>query len=396
MGFSSGMPLYVLYQMLPAWLRDSGVDLKSIGLMGAVGFAYNLKFLWAPLLDRYGVLALGRRKGWALLTQVGLGVALLGMGSLSPTASLSEIAVLAGVIAFLSASQDIVIDGFRRELLDDDELGPGNAVYVSAYRFSSLLPGGLALILAGETLPWSLVWAMVAAGMIFGVLGTLMWKEPEVEIPDSNILEAMVGPLRQLWSRISWQELGAPLLFMLLYKFGDNLATAPLTPFLMDLGFEKAEIGSVVKVVSLVGAIVGSSLGAFVMMRLGLNRSLWIFGAVQLASILGFALLSEMGAQMEVLVPVMAFEYLGVGMGGAALLAYTAKITDRNFAGSQFAIFTSLMALPRTAVGTQWGAIVEAVGYTSYFWLCAVLAIPGMVMLLVVAPWRDEGVEAVG
>lgn len=395
MGFSSGMPLYVLYQMLPAWLRDSQVDLKSIGLLSAVGVAYNFKFLWAPILDRYGLFGLGRRRGWALLTQVGLLLALLGMSALSPTAALSQIAFLATIIAVLSASQDVVIDGYRRELLNDDDLGPGNAMYVSAYRFSSLLPGGLALILADGVLPWSVVWTLVAAGMVFGILGTLMWKEPEHKVPDTGLLHAMVDPLRQLWARISWKELGAPLLFMLLYKFGDNLATAPMTPFLMDLGFEKAEIGSVVKVVNLAGAIVGASLGGVVMMRLGLNRSLWIFGVVQMASILGFALLSEMGARVEVLVPVLAFEYLGVGMGSAALLAYTAKITDRSYAGSQFAIFTSIMTLPRTIVGAQWGFVVEAVGYTQYYFLCALLAIPGMLMLFVIAPWRStQAVES--
>lgn len=390
MGFSSGMPLYVLYQMLPAWLRDSGVDLKSIGLLSAVGVAYNFKFLWAPLLDRYSVLGMGRRRGWGLLTQVGLLIALLAMGTLSPQASLSQIAVLATVIAVLSASQDVVIDGYRRELLSDHELGPGNAMYVSTYRFSSLLPGGLALILADGTLPWSMVWSVVAAGMLFGILGTFAWKEPEHQKPTSGLLTAMIDPLRQLWKRISWKQLGAPLLFMLLYKFGDNLATAPMTPFLMDLGFAKAEIGSVVKVVNLVGAIVGASLGGVIMLRLGLNRSLWIFGVVQLSSILGFVILSEMGARMEVLVPVLAFEYLGVGMGSAALLAYTAKITDRSYAGSQFAIFTSIMTLPRTIVGAQWGFVVEALGYTQYFLICAALAIPGMLMLGVVAPWRDQ------
>lgn len=390
MGFSSGMPLYVLYQMLPAWLRDSQVDLKRIGLLSAVGVAYNFKFLWAPLLDRYGVMGLGRRRGWALLTQLGLMLALFAMGSMSPQASLSQIALLATVIAVLSASQDVVIDGFRRELLSDDELGPGNAIYVSAYRFSSLLPGGLALILADGVLPWSMVWTIVAAGMIFGVLGTLTWSEPEYEAPQTGLVSAMLDPLRQLWARISWKQLGAPLLFMLLYKFGDNLATAPMTPFLMDLGFAKAEIGSVVKVVNLVGAIVGASLGGVIMARLGLQRSLWIFGVVQLSSILGFALLSEMGARMEVLVPVLAFEYLGVGMGSAALLAYTAKITDRSYAGSQFAIFTSIMTLPRTIVGAQWGFVVEAMGYTPYFLICAVLALPGMFMLHIVAPWKSS------
>lgn len=390
MGFSSGMPLYVLYQLLPAWLRDSQVDLKSIGLMSAVGVAYNFKFLWAPILDRYGLFGLGRRRAWALLTQVGLLLSLLAMGSLSPTASLSRIAGLATIIAVLSASQDVVIDGYRRELLSDDDLGPGNAMYVSAYRFSSLLPGGLALILADGVLPWSMVWTLVAAGMIFGILGTLAWREPEHKVPDTGLFQAMIDPLRQLWARISWKELGAPLLFMLLYKFGDNLATAPMTPFLMDLGFEKAEIGSVVKVVNLAGAIVGASLGGVVMLRLGLNRSLWIFGFVQLLSILGFSLLSMMGARMEVLVPVLAFEYLGVGMGSAALLAYTAKITDRSYAGSQFAIFSSIMTLPRTVVGTQWGRVVELVGYTEYFVYCAILAIPGMLMLTVIAPWRSD------
>lgn len=389
MGFSSGLPLYVLYHMLPAWLRDQSVDLKSIGLMALVGMAYNFKFVWAPLLDRYSPGFAGRRRGWAFLTQGALVLALIAFGQLNPQQSLASIALLGTVVAVLSATQDVVIDGFRRELLEDEELGPGNAMHVSAYRFSSLLPGGLALILA-DYWPWSSVFYVVAAGMAVGLIGTWLWTEPEYEAPETGAVEAMVAPLRELWERMDIRRLGAPLLFMLLYKFGDNLATAPMTPFLLDIGFSKSELGGVVKVVNLVGAIAGASLGGWIMHAIGLNRALWLFGGVQMASIFGFAWLSEVGNRLDVLIAVLGFEYLGVGMGGAALLAYTAKITDRSFAASQFALFSSIMTLPRTIIGAQWGFVVEALGYTQYFLICAACAIPGLLLLPWVAPWRSD------
>ncbi len=386
-GFTSGLPLYVLIQLVPAWLRVEGVGLAEIGLFALVGFPYTWKFFWSPIMDRYALPFLGRRRGWMLVTQVALLVSIAAMGFIKPDLSIWTVAYLAAAVAFFSASQDIVLDAYRRELLPDIELGIGNAIHVQAYRLAGLVPGALALILA-DFLPWHVVFAVVAAFMGVGLVLTLLIQEAIANpSPPKTLREAVVEPFREFINRKGLASAALILAFMFLYKLGDNMATALQSPFFLDIGFTLTQIGAISKVAALVAVTVGGLAGGIVMIKLGINRALWLFGVVQVISILGFALLSTVGADPWVLGGVVAFEYLGVGLGTAAFTAFIARMTNPVFAATQFALFTALAAVPRTLANSVTGIIVEQVGWTTFFLICTTVAIPGMLLLFKVAPW---------
>ena len=387
-GFTSGLPLYVLIQLVPAWLRVEGVGLAEIGLFALVGFPYTWKFFWSPIMDRYALPLLGRRRGWMLVTQVALLISIAAMGFIRPELSIWTVAYLAGAVAFFSASQDIVLDAYRRELLPDIELGIGNAIHVQAYRLAGLVPGALALILA-DFLPWHIVFAVVALFMGVGLVLTLIIQEAiaNPSLPQT-LREAVVEPFREFIDRKGLGGAAIILAFMFLYKLGDNMATALQSPFFLDVGFTLTQIGAISKVAALVAVTVGGLGGGIIMIKLGINRALWLFGVVQVISILGFALLSTVGANPWVLGGVVAFEYLGVGLGTAAFTAFIARTTSPVFAATQFALFTALAAVPRTFANSVTGIIVEQIGWTTFFLLCTVLAMPGMLLLFKVAPWN--------
>ena len=394
-GFSSGLPLYLLINLLPAWLRSEQVDLKSIGLFALIQLPYTWKFLWSPLMDRYAFPALGRRRGWMLVTQLLLIAAIPAFGQLHPAQDLWAIAYLAAGVAFFSASQDIVLDAYRREILPDVELGLGNAIHVNAYRVSSLIPGALALILA-DHLPWSSVYWITAAFMLPGIALTLAVDEPALRRPGPQTLaEAVIEPFREFMRRDGWKQALLVVSFIFLYKLGDSMATALATPFYLDMGFTKSEIGIVAKNAGLWASVVGGMLGGLWMVRLGINRGLWLFGVVQLVSILGFAWLAyENRPDKLLLAGVIAFEALGVGLGTAAFVAYIARATDPRYTATQFALFTSLAAVPRTIVNASTGWVVEQTGWFTFFLLCTALALPGMALLLRVAPWNERAATA--
>ena len=388
-GFTSGLPLYVLIQLIPGWLRVQGIGLAEIGFFALIGFPYTWKFLWSPVMDRYTLPFLGRRRGWMLLTQLALFVSIGVMGFLEPALSIWTVAYLAAAIAFFSASQDIVLDAYRRELLPDIELGLGNSIHVQTYRLAGLVPGSLAFILA-DHLPWQTVFVVVASFMAFGLLLTLFIDEAIASPrPPKTMREAIVEPFREFVGRKGIGAAGLILAFLFLYKLGDNMATALQTPFYVDVGFSLTQIGSIAKIASLFSAIVGGLAGGVLMIRLGINRALWIFGVVQIVSILGFAMLSEVGANPWMLGLAVSFEYLGVGLGTAAFTAFIARNTNSVFAATQFALFTALTSVPRTLANAVTGVIVEQTGWTIFFFVCTALAIPGMLLLLRVAPWNE-------
>lgn len=382
------MPLYVLFQLVPAWLSKGGVSLTEIGLFSLVGIPYTWKFLWAPMMDRYAPPFLGRRRSWMLVTQIALLFSIGFLGYLEPARSTWLVAWLAVAVAFFSASQDVVLDAYRREILADSELGIGNAVHVQAYRISSLIPGSLSLILAGF-LPWSSVFWITAGFMLVGVMMCLMISESDSKRPTTtNFREAMISPFNEYLVRRGWMGLLTVLGFMVLYKLGDNMATALSIPFYLDIGFSMTEIGLVAKHAALWPAIFGALAGGLIMVRLGINRALWLFGVVQLVSILGFALLASVGPNLWLLAAVIGFEYLGVGMGTAAFTAFIARETSRTYAATQFALFTALAAVPRTLANASTGAIVEHIGWVDFYFLCTLIGLPGMVLLIWVAPWN--------
>ena len=395
-GFSSGLPLYLLFNLLPAWLRSEHVDLKTIGLFALIQFPYTWKFLWSPLLDRYALPLLGRRRGWMLLTQIGLLLVIAMMGAFSPQSDLHTIAWIATLLAFLGATQDIVLDAYRRELLADSEMGLGNAVHVNAYRIAGLVPGSLSLILA-DFLPWNMVFIITALFMLPGVAMTLAVQEPHRAAPPKTLREAVVEPFHEFITRRGWNSALLILAFLFLYKLGDSMCTALATPFYMDMGFTKTQIGLVAKNAGLWPAVIGGLLGGLWMVRIGINRALWLFGVVQVVSIFGFAWLASVGHHAEItsvelaqLAIVIGLEALGVGLGTAAFVAYIARTTHPAYTATQFALFTSLAAMPRTFANAATGWLVEMMGWMGFFLLCALLALPGMVLLLKVAPWQEK------
>ncbi|MBL4780970.1 MAG: AmpG family muropeptide MFS transporter [Porticoccaceae bacterium] len=387
-GFASGLPLYILISLVPAWLRTEGVGLKEIGLFTLIGLPYTWKFFWSPLLERYPLPLLGRRRGWMLLTQLGLLLSIAALPRFDTTNQLWPLAALCGLIAFLSASQDIVIDAYRRELLPDIELGLGNSIHVNAYRIAGLVPGSLSLILA-DFLPWDTVFLITAAFMSVAIVLTLSIKEPGHPGPaPATLRAAIVEPFREFFQRLGLSQALLVLSFMFLYKLGDNLATALATPFYIDMGFELAQIGVVAKHAALWPMIVGGLLGGLMMVKIGINRALWVFGLVQLISIFGFALMAHVGEGLWLLALVIGFEYLGVGLGAAAFIAFIARTTSRAHSATQLALFTALTAVPRTVANAGTGYLVEAVGWEQFFYICALLALPGMLLLFKVAPWN--------
>jgi PAT family beta-lactamase induction signal transducer AmpG len=369
------------------------VSLIEIGLFSLVGLPYAWKFLWAPVLDRWA-LPLGLRRGWMLLTQLLLIICIGALGYADPSQDMEWIITLAGLIALFSATQDIALDAYRRELLPDNELGLGSSVHVQAYRIAGLVPGSLSLILADQ-MPWVSVFWITASFMTVGVALSLCVSEPVRSPPKQMGFKASITePFQEYIVRRGASGLGLILLFMVIYKLGDNMATALAMPFYLDLGFSMSEIGWVAKHAALWPSIIGGLLGGIWMIKLGINRSLWIFGVIQMMSIPGFAILAMTGPSLWLLAVVIAFEYLGVGLGTAALTAFIARETSKTFAATQFALFTALTALPRSLANASTGWLVEALSWPLFFVLCTALALPGLLLLRWVAPWREGGTAA--
>ncbi len=388
-GFSSGLPLFILINLVPAWLRSEQVDLKAIGLFALIQMPFTWKFIWSPLMDRFVWPMLGRRRGWMLLTQLLLLLSVPMFPWFEPKFEIWSIASLAFAVAFFSASQDVVIDAFRREILNDQELGLGTSVHVNAYKIAGLIPGSLSLILA-DHLPWSSVFLITALFMLPGIFMTLMVSEPKLAgSAPKTLREAVVEPFHEFITRAGWRSALLILAFIFLYKLGDSMATALATPFYLDMGFSKSEIGLIAKNAGLWPSVIGGLVGGLWMVRLGINRALWLFGAVQLLAIFGFALLAQAGHDRAVLALVIGFEALGVGLGTAAFTAFIARTTHPLYTATQFALFTSLAAVPRTFFNAATGFMVEKLGWMNFFLVCALLAIPGMLLLFKVAPWNE-------
>ncbi|MGZ8955450.1 MAG: AmpG family muropeptide MFS transporter, partial [Methylovulum sp.] len=385
-GFSSGLPLYILISLVPAWLRSEGVDLKAIGLFALIQLPFTWKFLWAPIFDRY-IPPLGRRRGWLFIAQSALLLSIPVFGLLQPDFNLWLIAYLAIAVASFSASQDIVLDAYRRELLLDNELGLGNAIHVNAYKIAGLIPGSLSLVMA-DYLPWHSVFLITALFMLPGITMTLFITEPAIKNGAPKTLRAaLVEPFEEFVGRNGLRSALLVLAFIFFYKLGDSMATALATPFYLDMGFSKSEIGIVAKNAGLWPSVIGGLLGGVWMIKLGINRALWLFGIVQMIAILGFAWLATVGHSLLWLAVVIGVEALGVGLGTAAFVAFIAHTTNPLYTATQFALFTSLAAVPRTFANAATGYLVEWLGWTGFFLFCFVIAIPGMLLLFKVAPW---------
>ena len=391
LGFSSGLPLYTLIYLMQAFLSRAGLDVKALGLFGLVMFPYTFKFLWAPFMDRYTLGPLGRRRGWMALTQLAL-LALIGaMGMFDPKMELGAIAGVAFLIAFTSASQDVVIDAYRREILAEEEQGLGAAIIVNAYKAASLIPASVGLVLA-DSQPWQVVFWSVAAFMLPGFLCTLLAKEPALYgAPPKNLEEAVVLPFREFVQRGGWGQALFIIAFVLLYKLGDTMSTALSTKFFLDIGFSTKQIGLAANATGWWASLAGGAVGGIWMVKLGINRALWVFGVLQALAILGFAWLAHVGPDPVLLSAAFGFEaFASLGLGSAALVAFMSRATDPRYTATQYALFSSLAAVPRTFINSSVGFIVAETGWFWFFIVCFILAFPAMMMLPKIAPWNTQ------
>ncbi len=378
MGLSCGLPLPLTMGLLQAWMKEGGVDLAMLGLVSLVQAPYAWKVLWAPVLDRFTPPILGRRRGWLLLAQAGLALAIAAMALFDPGRQALGLALAAFVVAFFSATQDTVVDAYRREDLPERELGLGSSLYVYGYRVGMWASGGGGLILA-DVLPFSQVYLLLAAGMIPRIATSLFAPEPEgAPAPPRTLAAAAWGPLADFLRR---RQAPRILAFIVLYKIGDTLAAAIATPFYLELGFSKSEVGAVVKLFGSWATIAGALLGGLWILRLGIRRSLWVFGLLQAVSTAGFAGLALAGNRLPLLAAVIAFENLAGGMGTSAFVAFLASQTRRAFTATQYALLSGLMGLPRILAAAPTGWAAAHLGWPAFFLACTLAAVPGLWLL---------------
>lgn len=385
-GFSSGLPLGLTGSTLQAWMTHEKVDLKTIGIFSLVSLPYTVKFLWSPLMDAYVPPLFGRRRGWLFVTQMLLALAIAGMAVLDPALQPLEMATIAFLVAFFSASQDIVVDAYRTDILVPEEYGLGSGAYVMGYRLAMLVSGALALILADQ-MPWRAVYLLMALTMGVGVLTTLfLASEPTAkEPPPHDLKEAVVLPLADFFSRKGSFEI---LSFIVLYKLDVVVALALTTTFLLQMGFSNTDIGAVNKGVGLVATIVGTFTGGAVMTQLGMKRSLWTFGILQGVGNLLFVALAHFGKSYPLMVGAVATENLLSGMGNAAYAAFLMSLCNKKFSATQYALLTSLMALTRVLAGSASGFLAERLGWEMYFMVAITLMVPGLALLTRYDRWK--------
>lgn len=388
MGFACGVPLLLTSSVLQAWMTEQGVDLSTIGLFSLVGLPYTLKFLWAPVFDRFTLPLFGRRRGWLLVMQLVLILALVCLGLTDPGQSPWIVALAAFVATFFSASQDIVVDAYRREDLSDNELGLGSSFYVNGYRVGMLLAGSGGLILA-DHLAFAHVYLLMAASLLVGVGTTLICREPSLTRgTPKNFREAVLLPFTDYFTRDRALLL---LLFIFLYKIGDQMASAITTPFYLSLGFSKTQIGAVAKLFGFWSTMMGGFVGGAILLRIGIIRSLWLFGILQAVSILSFSVLALMGPSLPALAVAITLEQLTSGMGTCAYVAYMASLTNKKFTATQYALLSSCMGIPRVIVAAPAGYLAESLGWPLFFIGCTLAAIPGLLLLpQVAAQYRQD------
>lgn len=378
-GYSAGLPLLLIGSTLQAWMTDEGVDLTAIGLVSLLGLPYVFKFLWAPLLDRFKIPLLGRRKGWMLVFQALLVVCIFGLSFTNPKTDIFLVCTWAFLIALFSSSQDVVLDAYRREILPDDELGLGSSLYVTGYRLAMLVSGALALYLADQ-IPWKNVYQWLAVFMAPSILFTIFAPKESQHIPiPANLKEAVVGPLLDFFQRKgAW----IMLLFILLYKVGDSMASNMTTPFILDIGYSKTDIATVAKTFGMIATMLGGIIGGTLMLKMNIRTSLIIFGILQAVSTLGFSLLPSLPIVFTSLAAVIAFENLASGMGTAAYAAYMASLTNKQFTATQYALLTALMGIPRVILASPTGWMSKMMGWEAFFIVCTLIAIPGLLLLI--------------
>lgn len=394
LSFSSGLPLGLVWIAIPVWLKDIGVDIRVVGLLTLFQAPWSFKFLWSPLVDRYALPFLGRRRGYILVSQMGLlltGIALT-FASDHPE-RFGVIASLCFAIALISATQDIAIDAYTVEVLREEEHGLAVSGRTAMYRVAMTLSGGLAITLAGE-FGWTAVNALLAICYVPCLLITLWADEPEVrQMAPATLREAVWEPFLGLLARPRAIEI---LAFVVLFKLADAFAQSLQRPFFREIGFDLWDVGIVSSTIGSFGIAIGAFTGGLLTTSVGLGRALWITGFLQALSNLGYAWVAESGPVSRILYAATIFEYVASGLGTGALGVLLLRLTEKRFSATQYALLSSLFALPRIFAGPPSGLLADTLGWTNFFLLTVVMAVPGMVMLSRFVPWgqRDVRFEA--
>lgn len=390
LGFSSGLPLFLTSKTLQAWMTVEGIKLSAIGLFSLVGLPYSLKFLWSPILDRFVPPFLGRRRGWIVIMQVGLLIAIAAMALQNPKRSLQLLAINSLLIAFLSASQDIAFDAYRADVLEPLEMGAGAAVAVLGYRIALLITGSLALILADQT-SWQGVYLLLSLLMGIGILASFWAPEPKLQTqPPGSLREAVTLPFIEFFQRLGKLRGSAVLIFIVLYKLGDALVNNMALPFLLKTGFTQTDVGAIQGGMGLVATIVGVLAGGAVLSNLGIARSLWVFGGLQAISNLTYLVLAQLGKNYPFMVVAINVENFCAGLGTAAFVAFLMSLCNQSFSATQFALLSSLMAVSRDILVAPAGRLVEVTGWSWFFIITIFAAVPGLVLLPIFAPWNAD------
>ena len=393
LGFSSGLPLYLTSQTLQAWMTKENIDLAAIGLFSLVGIPYSLKFLWAPILDRFVPPFLGRRRGWLVITQLGLFLAIAGMGLQDPKTALVLLAINALFIAFFSATQDIAADAYRTDVLEVREMGAGVAIFVLGYRLALLTTGALALILA-DRFAWPQVYGILALLMFVGIIASTFAPEPVLtNPPPTSLRSAIIDPFVDYFQRKKLLPGLMILVFIVLYKLGDAIANNMSTPFLLQTGFSQTDIGAIKGGMGLIATIVGTLAGGVFLSKLGINRSLWIFGGFQAISNLAYLALANVGKNYPFMILTINIENFCAGLGTAAFLAFFMSLCNKQFSATQYALLSSLYAFSQNILVAPAGLIAKQTGWPLFFFLSFLISFPGLALLPIFAPWNGEEVS---
>lgn len=389
LGFASGLPYLLTRDALQAWMTKAELEINTIvWLTSLVSIPYSFKFLWSPFIDRFIPPFLGRRRGWILLTQLGLTVAIALMSQQNPKEGIYLLAINALALAFFGASQDITIDAYRSDVLKPTELGAGAGVYVLGYRIAILITGWLGLRLADQIL-WSQVYLVMAALMVVS-LTTPLWA-PEAEKssnPPNNLADSVILPFRDFFQRFGKKGIYI-LIFILLYKLGDSLALVVTMPFLMKTGFSQTSIADIRNGLGLIATIVGTLAGGVILSRIGINRCLWIFGGLQAVSNLGYLALALSGKNYLLMLLTVNIENFCAGLGTAAFVGFLMSLCNPSFSATQYALLSSLMAVSRDLVVSPAGELAKATSWPVFFFITIVAGIPGLLLLPFFAPWNQ-------
>lgn len=393
LGFASGLPLYLTSQTLQAWMTQENVDLAAIGLFSLVGIPYSLKFLWAPILDRFVPPFLGRRRGWLLIAQIGLLLAIAGMALQNPKTALVLLAINALFIAFFSATQDIAADAYRTDVLEVPEMGAGVAVFVLGYRLALLTTGALALILA-DRFSWPQVYGLLALLMLVGMIASIFSPEPILHNPPPKSLRsAIIDPFVDFFQRKQLFPGLMILVFIVLYKLGDAIANNMSTPFLLQTGFTQTDIGTIKGGMGLIATIIGTLAGGVFLSKMGINRSLWIFGGFQAISNLSYLVLANAGKNYPLMILTINIENFCAGLGTAAFLAFFMSLCNKQFSATQYALLSSLYAFSQNILIAPAGLIAKQTGWPLFFFLSFLISFPGLALLPIFAPWNAVAIS---